>query len=121
MGAGGSVATDLDSFEATRKACLRDEDRVVLRSLLDRHADVRTLEVLQERLQQAKRGSEQYAAIEREYVNWIARQVAMRISEQALQDAILSLGGNASDVAAVGGAGLAAGSKESKIDEGKRK
>ena len=121
MGAAGSVATDIDSFEAARESSLCEEDRVALRALLAKNADVRTQEALQDRLSAAKRGTVQYAKIEREYVNWIARQVAMRISEQALQDAILSLGGGAA-TAALGREALVSGSsKESGHDEGKRK
>ena len=114
------MATDLDSFEAARKSSLREEDRVALQRLLHAHADVRTQEALQERLTAATRGTVQYAQIEREYVNWIARQVAMQISEQALQDAISSLGGGS---AAVGEPEVrfSGSSKEYSHDEGKRK
>ena len=115
MGAAGSVATDIESFEAERKSSLREEEKLRLRNLLERNADVRTQEALQERLQKAKRGSVQYELIENEYINWIARQVAMKISEQALQDAISSLrGAGCLDTKGTGGRGAS-------FDEGKRK
>ena len=84
-------------------------------ALLDRHADVRT--GCAEPLQASEVQSSTPPS--REYVNWIARQVAMRISEQALQDAILSLVERRRGAAEE--ASLAAGGKESKADEGKRK
>lgn len=86
MGAGSSV----QQFELAENLHLTSEQKKRLQSLYERHKEEDHLSI-SEILQSTLQSAEELDVTEKQYIRFVAKQVALELSERALRDAILSL------------------------------
>jgi ABC-type uncharacterized transport system ATPase subunit len=86
MGAVSSV----QQFELAENLHLTSEQKKRLQSLYERHKEEDHLSI-SEILQSTLQSAEELDVTEKQYIRFVAKQVALELSERALRDAILSL------------------------------
>lgn len=93
MGAGASTGEtanySVGAFEAKREQPLSPSERQRLEDFVGQHQhDAGSLEDIQSRLERLDLGRSEMHRTEREYCLWVAKKVAVEITQAALRDAV---------------------------------